>query len=293
MTASLLYPIIGVLLLVLTVPTGIVSALTALSERVVQRTRLRRLMRGHGEATGGLTLSEQVDVLWLRLHLPGTPVEWIAGSAGAVLVGATLAQLLFHNWVLDVGVPIDMVFAVAYVVARIHRRTHDRYLAQMATAFHMIATEFNARRNVTAALLQSYPRLPSPINVRFMPAIKMLTGGAAPVLALDRLARDLGPPYGRLFCSTLEQGLSSGVVDSLLARTATMTEEWQVSRKQGRSVVVLPQTIGLLFNVGFFPTAFIFALAFPQPALYQTQHPAVFALGVASVALGFVLGMLS
>ncbi len=286
-------PALGLLLVVSTVPSLLVRLSDMVSVKLARRVRLRRLMRTHADTAGLLTLSERLDAFWFRFHLAGTPIEWIVGGTALVIALSAVSETVFHIWVLDIGMPLDGLFLLAYLVWQSHATTFNKHMAQMSTAFHIVATEFNVHRNVTTALLQAFDRLPSPINLRFQRARKLLTSGAAPTQALEVLGGDLGPPYGKLFASVLTQGLTSSSIDSLLVQIATMTEEWQIQRKQARSMLSAQKLTGLMFNAAFYPAAIMVRATFPQVAEYQASHPLVFVVGVAAVAAGFVMSMLS
>ena len=281
------------LLLLFTVPSLVLRLTDVLSVKVAQHGRLRRLMRSRSDAAAYMTLSQRLDAYWDRFHLAGTPFEWIGGGGALVILLAAVAQAVFHNWVLDIGMPLDGLFLLAYLASQSHIATLNKYMTQMATAFHVVATEYNVHRNVTTALIQAYDRLPSPINRRFQPAIKMLSSGVPPIQVLDSLGKELGPPYGPLFASILTQGLTSSSVDSLLVQTASMTEEWQIQRKQGRSMLSGQKLTGLMFNAAFYPVAILAQITFPQVAAYQASHPLVFGVGVVAIATGFVMSMLT
>lgn len=295
MSTAALYvlPGIGLLLLIVSVPYLVLQLTDTIGIKVTQHSRLRRLMRSRSDVASYLTPSERLDAYWARLHLAGTPFEWIGGGMALVIILGVVAQVVFHNWVLDIGMPIDGLFLLAYLVSQSYTATLNKYMMQMATAFHIVATEFNVHRNVATALIQAYDRLPSPINTYFQPAIKMLSSGVAPIQVLEVLGKALGPPYGKLFASILAQGLTSSSIDSLLVQTANMTEEWQIQRKQGRSMMSGQKLTGLMFNAAFYPVAFLAQATFPQVAAYQASHPLVFAVGVVAVAVGFVMSMLS
>lgn len=199
------------------------------------------------------------------------------------------AQALFNNWVLDVGLPIDCAFLVFFVVQRTRQANYNRLMGQMSTAFHIVATEYNVRKHVGAALTQAHPRLPKPVSLLFEPTVKLMNSGVAPIHALVQLGHDLGPPYGDLFSRTLQQGLTSTSIDKLLVHVATMTEEWNVARKQASATVVMPQLIGMALNGGFYVVAYGVRYILPQIATYEGTHPLLFVPGVISVAAGLLL----
>lgn len=296
--APLIMVIVGMALLVAVVPYVLVQLYDRGAAAWTERRRLHSLLRVGGERDLTPGLSERMEIMWARFGLPGTPIEWIIGAVGLVVVGATVAQWLFGNWVLDIGLPVDVGFFVYYLVARVRRVSHDRLIGQMATAQHMVASEYNVNHNVTSALRQAYGRLPSPVNRLFAPTIKALNSGVAPVRALERLGKDLGPPYGKLFAQTLQQALESQAIERVLVQIATMTEEWVVAGKQARAVVVMPQMIAMLINAIFWIGVVAGHLVIgdnviANAAAYASAHPYVYMPGVISVAFGFVLATTS
>ncbi len=258
-----------------------------------ERRRLRSLLHSGRSRDNVQSLSDRLDALWTRVNLPGTPVEWVLGI-GVLFVGAVaLAQASFHSAVMDIGVPLDTVAFAFWVVQKMRQRTYDRLMGEMSTALHVVATEYNVRKNVSTALQYAYPRMPPLPAQHFLPTIRMLTSGVAPAMALEQLGKDVGRPYGVLFARTLQKGLTSASIDRLLVQIATMTEQWNVRRKESRAAVALQQLIGTVLNVGFFVVAVVVPRVLPQVGAYNVAHPFVYVPGVVSVGIGFVIATVS